>query len=62
MLSIKPYLICRLEANNVLQEAVQVRDELDKTMEAQKSADAAIEQAREDIEAADIDLKQVCYK
>lgn len=38
---------------------MQVRDELDKTKEAQNNADNAIEKAKEDIAAADLDLKQV---
>jgi hypothetical protein len=48
-----------MEANAVLQEAIQVREELQKTKEAQKSAEAAIDEARGHIGAADNDLKQV---
>ncbi|ODN04402.1 Laminin subunit beta-1 [Orchesella cincta] len=47
------------EAENVLQEAVQVRGELDKTLAAQRNAEAANEKAKEDIGAADLDLKQI---
>jgi hypothetical protein len=53
-------MIIRSHADNVLQEALQVRDELQKTLEAQKDAESAIAKSREDIDAADIDLKQVC--
>jgi len=49
----------RAEANKVLQEAVQVRSELEKAEDAQKNAEQAIETAREDITQADIYLKQV---
>lgn len=52
-------VVARSEAEKVLQDAVQVRAELDKTIAAQKSAEAAIEKAKEDIAAADLDLKQV---
>ncbi|XP_021960938.1 laminin subunit beta-1 isoform X2 [Folsomia candida] len=47
------------EANKVLQEAIHVRDELKKTKDAQKSAEAAIDEARGHITAADTDLKQI---
>ena len=53
------FIFFRMEANSVLQEAIQVREELQKTKEAQKSAEAAIDEARGHISAADNDLKQV---
>ncbi len=49
----------RIEAGKVLQEAVQVRSELEEANEAQRNAESAIDTAKEDIKAADIDLKQV---
>lgn len=51
-----------MDANNVLQEAIQVQDELKKTKDAQKSAESAIDEARGHITAADNDLKQVGYR
>jgi len=52
-------ILIRTNAESVLQEALQVRDELQKTLEAQRDAGSAIDKAKEDIDAADIDLKQV---
>lgn len=52
-------IIFRERASEVLNEAVAVRDELSKTLDAQRSAETAIDNARVDIEAADIFLKQV---
>lgn len=49
------------EAEKVLQVAVQVREELDKTLTAQKTAESAIDKAKEDIFTADLDLKQVSF-
>lgn len=49
----------RTEAAKVLEDAVEIRNELEKAEEAQKNAEEAIETAREDITQADIYLKQV---
>lgn len=49
----------RAEADAVLQEAVHVRAELNKTRAAQESAEAAIASAKHHIEIADQDLTQV---
>lgn len=43
----------------MLQDAINVRGELDKTTMAQRNAEAANEKATEDIDAANLDLKQV---
>lgn len=46
----------------MLQDAINVRGELDKTTMAQRNAEAANEKATEDIDAANLDLKQVYFE